>query len=303
MIAGLILLRMTESAPGAVPSLLNLQSHADGAFMALMYHNICADERCYAGLSPSITSYFVDQATFAEQLRLMGPSRCMAWDSLRLFYAAGAGAIHSAPPSRRPVLLTFDDGWRDAIDIGGPLLEQHGCEAVLFVTTGFLDRRAFLSRRDLSRLSPRLFHVGSHGSTHRMLSLLSESEVRAELSDSRKLLQDLCGREIDALSIPSGAVDRRVRRIAYECGYRFVFDSGVRINRRGGSPLKIGRIPVMRTTSIPVFRRYVNQRIGPERVRRALLHLPKRLIGLRHYERLRRHLLGEKPGQHLTHTS
>ena len=41
----------------------------------------------------------------------------------------------------------------------------------------------------------------------------------------------------------------------------------------------------------------------PERYRRLVLSLPKRLLGLPRYERLRRKLLGESPTQLVTHPS
>jgi peptidoglycan/xylan/chitin deacetylase (PgdA/CDA1 family) len=273
------------------------------SFVALMYHNIIADGESFADLSPSATSYFVSRSRFAAQLAEPAScgGYCMTWDQLNDFYGnasdrAGAGGGHS-------VLLTFDDGWQGTVQYGGPLLEQHSAQALVFITTDFLGRRHFLSRSDVSRLTPKRFRVGSHARTHRMLSLLPEPQIRAELSDSKKLLEDLTGYEVDALSIPSGAVDRRVRRIAVECGYRFVFDSEVRVNRRGDSPTSIGRVALMHDTPPQAFRRYVQQRVAPERVRRAVLSAPKRLLGLRRYERLRRTLLGEHRGQQVTHES
>jgi peptidoglycan/xylan/chitin deacetylase (PgdA/CDA1 family) len=136
-----------------------------------------------------------------------------------------------------------------------------------------------------------------------MLSLLSEPDIRRELDDSKKALEDLTGYGVDALSIPSGAVDQRVRRIAAECGYRLVFDSEVRVNRRGDSPAAIARVAVTRLTLPHDFRRYVQGRVARERLRRAVLSIPKRILGLSRYEKLRRRMLGETQGQQVTHES
>jgi peptidoglycan/xylan/chitin deacetylase (PgdA/CDA1 family) len=183
------------------------------------------------------------------------------------------------------------------------VLEAAGAQALLFVTTDFVGKPHFLSRVDLGRLDPSTFRVGSHARSHRMLSLLGEDEIRSELSDAKKFLEDAVGYAVDTLSIPSGAVDRRVRRIADECGYRFVFDSEVRINHRGDSPLSIARVAIMHDTGPGAIDRYVSHLVTRERVRRAVLQAPKRLLGLRRYERLRRTLLGEKQGQKVTHQS
>ena len=271
------------------------------SFVALMYHNVSTDDASHAHLSPSATSYFVNRASFNEQLTRIvdcGAS-FMDCEALRQFYQPGRPARVG---DRRPhVLLTFDDGWRGGVEIGGPALERHGARAILFVTTEFLGRPHFLTRGELSHVDRRLFHVGSHGCTHRMLSLLSEHEIRAELADSKKLLEDVTGHEVDTLSIPSGAVDGRVRSVAAECGYTLLFDSEVRVNRRGGDPMAIGRIAIMRNTRPDDVDRYVRQRISRERLRRAILQAPKRMLGLPRYERVRRRLLGETRSQVVTH--
>jgi peptidoglycan/xylan/chitin deacetylase (PgdA/CDA1 family) len=45
---------------------------------------------------------------------------------------------------RRPVLLTFDDGYRSVHHIGGPILARHGVPAVVFVCTDPIERRRLL---------------------------------------------------------------------------------------------------------------------------------------------------------------
>ena len=273
------------------------------SFVALMYHNVVADGQSHPELSPSATSYFVSRSAFSRQLtELLNPRGAvpMSLDSLAAFYAKD---FNAPAAGQRGALITFDDGWAGTVDIGGPLLEQHGLESFLFVTTDFIDKPLFLPAGDISRLPRRVFRIGSHARSHRMLSLLSEPEIRSELTESKKRLEDLTGYEVDAISIPSGAVDLRVRRIAGESGYRFLFDSEVRINSRREASLSIGRVGVMRDTDLATFRRYADQKIGKERVRRAVLQAPKRLLGLRRYEAIRRRLLGEKGGQRVTHKS
>jgi peptidoglycan/xylan/chitin deacetylase (PgdA/CDA1 family) len=273
------------------------------AFVTLMYHNVTPDGACFPDLSPSATSYFVSRTQFEGQIAQSAAAgaRCMDVTALRRFYQSSGGT--PCPPGRHCVLLTFDDGWRDGVDVGGPILKCHGCRALLFVTTDFLGKPHFLPRGALARLDPTVFHVGSHARTHRMLSQLGDAEIRAELSDSKKDLEDAVGYAVDTLSIPSGAVDARVRRIAAECGYAYVFDSEVRVNRRGDSPLAIARVAVMGCTTPDAVERYVRQRVARERLRRVALQAPKRLLGLKRYERLRRWLLVERRGQRVTHQS
>jgi peptidoglycan/xylan/chitin deacetylase (PgdA/CDA1 family) len=211
---------------------------------------------------------------------------CMKSEMLQSFFTPGFASNNRE--DLRGVLLTFDDGWSAAIDEAGPLLEHHGWQATVFVTIDLLDRPHFLGRAALARLNPRVFRIGSHAMTHRMLSLLCEKEIKAELGDSKKQLEDLAGYEIDMLSIPNGAVDQRVRDVAAECGYRFVFDSHVAVERRGFNPLSIGRVAIKQNTPIEAFTRFLATGLARERMLRGLLGVPKNVLGLRRYEMLRK---------------
>jgi len=293
---------MTQASPTSLNSPTAL---VPDSFVALMYHNLVSAGRTYPDLSPSVTSYFVSSDAFSAHLQTVRAAGgvMLPVNLLHAFYQSDFPHGGECRSDEFGVVLTFDDGWADCVDAGGPALEQHGFQAILFVTTDLLGKPHFLARNDLSRLRKEVFYVGSHARSHRMLSLLGDDEIRAELLESKHLLEDGCGYEIDLVSIPSGAVDARVRRIAREVGYRFLFDSEVHVNKRGSSPFAIGRIAVMHDTPRQTIGRYVQQRIIRERVRRGVLQVPKRMLGLRNYEKLRRRMLGETSAQRVTHES
>jgi peptidoglycan/xylan/chitin deacetylase (PgdA/CDA1 family) len=267
-------------------------------FVSLMYHSVIPSGAQYPELSPSVTAYFVDQATFTAQVAaLCRLGRCIDLAAVRAFYHAEPGACH--PPHRQPfVHLTFDDGWRGAVDVAGPVLAGHSCTATLFVVTDLVDCPHFVSRSALRSLPAETFQVGSHAKTHRFLHRLSADAIRDELQSSKAFLEDIVGYEVDALSLPGGAVDERVRQIAAEVGYRLLFTSAIYANTRSRGPMHIGRIAIKSTTAMPAFRRYIHHRVGWEQGRQRLLSIPKRMLGIRRYERLRRRLLGEAPDQY-----
>jgi peptidoglycan/xylan/chitin deacetylase (PgdA/CDA1 family) len=191
------------------------------------------------------------------------------------------------------VQLTFDDGWRGSVDVAGPLLAERGLQMLLFVTTGLTGRPHFLTTTELAHLPRDTFHVGSHTVTHPFLSELDDAEIADELRRSRCDLEDIVGYEIDSLSIPNGAADERVIRIAAEIGYRFVCVSSVYRNTAHRGPLAIGRVAIRCNTNAETVARYAGGNLNRERVRAALLSCPKRLLGAARYRRLRGILLGE----------
>jgi peptidoglycan/xylan/chitin deacetylase (PgdA/CDA1 family) len=268
------------------------------SFASLMYHNVVTDDDGAAarevtcGLSPSITRYFVGAQRFASHLETaQRVADVMTYGDLQAFYASKSPS--PAPGPR--VLLTFDDGWRGSVDVAGPLLAERGLQALLFITTGLLGRPHFLTASELARLPRETFQIGSHTVTHPFLNELDDNAIAEELRCSKSTLEDITGVEVDALSIPNGAADKRVIRIAAETGYRFVCVSSVHNNTRRRGPLAIGRAAIRANTSLAAVARYATGDLGREQLRAALLSLPRRILGATRYRRLRGALLGERP--------
>jgi len=61
--------------------------------------------------------------------------------------------------------------------------------------------------------------IGSHGLTHRLLTSLSLHEIRREIVDSKKLLEDLFGQPIVHFCYPYGGCNEAIRDIVQEAGY------------------------------------------------------------------------------------
>ena len=93
----------------------------------LCYHGVRADDH----ESTPFNELHVTQRTFERHCRLLSEScNPISLDDLR---AARAGV--RALPSR-PVLITFDDGYRGVLDYALPVLERYHVPAVVFVCSG-----------------------------------------------------------------------------------------------------------------------------------------------------------------------
>ncbi|MFO1094113.1 MAG: polysaccharide deacetylase family protein [Planctomycetaceae bacterium] len=270
-----------------------------GAFVSLMYHNVVSDDPAAAraegsGLSRSITSYWVSASDFSRHLETISSTTDILTSAdLQRFYT------HDPELAERTrqhplVQLTFDDGWRGTVDIAGPLLAKRGLQALLFVTTGLIGAPRFLAAAELSSLPRETFHVGSHTVSHPFLNELDDEQVADELRRSKDDLEDIVGYEVDSVSIPNGASDARVIRIAADCGYRFIHTSDVHRNTRGCGPLAIGRIAIRDTTTNAAIARYACGDLRNGQWRSRLLALPKHILGPARYRRLRESLLGQR---------
>lgn len=118
---------------------------------------------------------------------------------------------------RRGVLtLVFDDGYRAVYDHVLPLLRAYGWRAVFAVPveTAATERSEWAPIMPLPTWKEACLREGhelaAHGVTHRALTTLSDSELDAELRESKRHTG------ASTLIYPGGAVDARVRRSAAE---------------------------------------------------------------------------------------
>lgn len=122
---------------------------------------------------------------------------------------------------RNAVALTFDDGFRDNLTVALPMLEKYSMPATVFVTAGFVNQDGYLSHAELRELAqhPQIT-IGAHGLWHRHFNLLSDDDARHELTESRRMLEDMTGKKVDLMAWPYGECDARLEFLAGESGYR-----------------------------------------------------------------------------------
>lgn len=102
------------------------------AMPVLCYHRVC-DEPDPLGLA-------VSPSEFAQQMCLLAESPHVRPVSATEFARIWRGEC--AYGTSVPVLVSFDDGFRDNLTVVAPTLRQHGVPAILFVTTDVLAGKA-----------------------------------------------------------------------------------------------------------------------------------------------------------------
>ena len=140
------------------------------------------------------------------------------------------------PP--KPIILTFDDGYRDNFTYAFPLLKKFSFPAVIFLVTDRQRRTNFwdadepqvplMSDAEIREMSAAGIEIGSHTVSHADLTRCPSTELQLELSDSKKALEDLLGKSIVSLAYPYGKVNKTVKAAAAGTGYSFALaaDSG-----------------------------------------------------------------------------
>lgn len=129
----------------------------------------------------------------------------------------------------RSVALTFDDGFYDNYENAFSLLGRRQLPAALFVVVNWVGQNGYVSWSQIRELSQKKILIGSHSLTHRWLPHLSDyQELRSEIVDSKKRIEDEIGREVRHFSYPVGGVDERVAEFVKRAGYGAAWVAGAR---------------------------------------------------------------------------
>lgn len=167
------------------------------------------------------------------------------------------------PPPRRPIVITFDDGYESNHALAWPVLRRHRLRATIFVapqpdahTREFVAGiDGFLSAPQMRELDGGGVAIESHTLTHCVLSELDDATARHELSESRRVLGAIVGRPIRHLAVPRSGHGWRIRRLAREEGYLTVCSNGKGSSNGWSSLFALPRIVVERNTSLADFSR------------------------------------------------
>jgi peptidoglycan/xylan/chitin deacetylase (PgdA/CDA1 family) len=225
----------------------------------LMYHEI-------ADASETASPLAVAPAAFAAQLSYLRSAGFTAITASELA-AALDGDLGKLP--ERPIALTFDDGYADFHSRALPALDQHGCTATLFVTTGWVqdaDMRLaaagrMLNRTQLTEVADAGVEIGAHTRRHPQLDQLPRELVREELHSSRQWLESELGLPVPGLAYPYGYSSAKVRAVAREAGYGYACGVGNRMASPASDSVELPRLTVRQDTTLPAFRRLVDGRI------------------------------------------
>jgi peptidoglycan/xylan/chitin deacetylase (PgdA/CDA1 family) len=239
---------------GAVVGRADVEEERAYEVPVLMYHRIGEDGP--AALAP----YRIAPADFEHQLRFLRRRGFRSvtpeeWDGA----ARRAGSMRG-----RPILLTFDDGYRDFAETAWPILKRNGFSAHVFIVTdkvgGCADWDAafgppapLMTWQQIAALAAEGVTFGSHLASHRAADTLGSDALLREVARSRAALERALGGTVTTVCPPYGVTDARVEEICAAAGYRQLFTIEEEVAPVSGMPLALPRLHVLGGEDIHAF--------------------------------------------------
>jgi peptidoglycan/xylan/chitin deacetylase (PgdA/CDA1 family) len=221
----------------------------------LMYHEVTPHPH------PAFRKYAITPAKFAAQMRWLAlcgyePISLDDW----LTHRNDGTAL-----SPKPVIITFDDGYRDCARYAAPILASYNFKAIFYLVSGYMGRTSrwllvekgcefpLMTWAMARELEAAGFQCGAHSLTHPPLAEISTERCKQELVESRSEAEQHLGHEIRHFAYPYGSHNAVVRAIAAETGYTSACSVRIGLSAADDDVLALHRVPVSGQESLVDF--------------------------------------------------
>ncbi len=152
---------------------------------------------------------------------------------------------------QKPLLLTFDDGWRSQFTVAFRLMKKHGYTGVLFLYPVVLSARggrSYMSHDQVRQMLKAGWELGAHSYDHPLLHKINRRKNRAaeltrQFKTAKSLLEKWYGEKISAVAYPNGVfLDEFLTTV--KSHYRLGFSINRGFVHQHSHPLKLPRFMV-----------------------------------------------------------
>ena len=210
----------------------------------LMYHRVAADG------PPGLERFREDPTLFDEQLSAL---RHYGYSTIGL--TDGVEVLSEGKnPKGKPVIITFDDGYRDFLTALPSLQKYHFAATVFLVAArigGFAEwdicygeTAPLMSWPEIAEIAGEGTELGCHSLTHRPMTEMDHSDLLRDTCLSRKILEDGLERSITHFAYPYGAENEIVRSVVGSLGFSSAVSCRPAVARFGDAILSLPRIEV-----------------------------------------------------------
>lgn len=178
-----------------------------------IYHSVYPN---FAGETRTQKGYSVTPEEFEAQLVYLRDHgyTVVSLDDLLRFVAMGTTTV------AKPVVLTFDDGWKNEYVNAFPLLKKYHMKGTFFIYTHPISRDSrFMTWEDVKDMDAAGMTIGDHTLSHPYLKGLTHDQLSHEILDSKKKLEEKLGKTVTHFASPFGYTSPDLVSILQAAGF------------------------------------------------------------------------------------
>ena len=182
---------------------------------------------------------FITKANFEKHLRFF-KSKGFTSITFHDYHKFRNGELSFSEFPKKPIILTFDDGYHDNFENALPLMNKYNFKGVIFflgdpsINYNYWDVKNGEHRDELMDINQKKdfvkngWEVGAHSLTHADLTQLNDVESIKEITGSKENLETQLQSKVLTFAYPFGKLNDKVKQLAKKSGiqYAVATDSG-----------------------------------------------------------------------------
>lgn len=178
----------------------------------LMYHSINPKS------NPAMSRLIVSVQSFERQMHFLKKHN---YNILSLESVADLIRNKKKIPPHT-IAITFDDGYKDNYAYAFPILKKYHLPATIFIIVNEVGRPDRLSWDEIKIMQDSgIITMGSHAiGPEPLINIKSESELKNQIFNAKKILEEKLLREVNLFSYPEGRFNDKIRQLVIEAGYK-----------------------------------------------------------------------------------
>ena len=238
----------------------------DGSMQEVDLHNIDVPIICYHSVIPdnkSTYNFHPDQ--LEAHLKYFKENNYQAITALQFM------KLQKMPEffPKKPIMLTFDDGYKSHYQYVLPLLQKYGMQATFFVCPELIAEKSdrSLTWGELREMARAGMDIQSHTMSHPDLAELavkgdpeSLSKLEYELKSSKEIIEEKLKRKVNLLAYPYGYFTKEVEDAAVKAGYEGIFTVNWGTNSPDENPLRIKRMALVSKMSLEMIEPHITSK-------------------------------------------
>lgn len=206
----------------------------------LMYHYI----RDYYNIhDPLGINLSVSPKKFAEQLDCL---KQLGYQTITF-----NDVINNKLPAK-PIILTFDDGYKDFYTNAFKELKKRNMKAVSYVIADRIDAPGYLSLPEIKELNDNGIEIGDHTWSHPDLRTLDEKKLTWEIMVSKNYLSHLINESVVSFAYPSGKYNEAAIAEVEKAGYNYAVTTNLGFADFAKNNLLLNRLRIFNNTNLKI---------------------------------------------------
>lgn len=153
----------------------------------------------------------------------------------------------------KPIILTFDDGYKDNFEYAYPILQKYNLRGTFFIITSFVSIKDYLAWDDIAEMSKGGMFIEAHGKTHADLTLLSYEGIVQQVTEAMQALQSHINVTPHVYCYPAGKFNETVINILRANGYRAAVSTRYGCVHNQDDLLQLRRVRISGSDSLSTF--------------------------------------------------